>query len=81
MTQRLKGFNSYEDYLDSQLVEEDLYYLKVIILISATSVICKRSISKIFLVEDVESARLILMLGYRSGVKVHGKEEFYRERT
>ena len=31
MTQQLKGFNSYEDYLDSQLVEEDLYYLKVII--------------------------------------------------
>ena len=40
-----------------------------------------REISKIFVVEDVESARLILMLGYRSGVKVHGKEEFYRERT
>ena len=34
-----------------------------------------------FLAEDVESARLILVLGYRSGVKVHGKEEFYRERT
>ena len=29
----------------------------------------------------MESARLILVLGYRSGVKVHGKEEFYRERT
>ena len=29
MTQQLKGFNTYEDYLDSQLVEEDLYYLKV----------------------------------------------------
>ena len=37
--------------------------------------------SKIFVAEDVESARLILVLGYRSGVKVHGKEEFYRERT
>ena len=31
MTQQLKGFNTYEDYLDSQLVDEDLYYLKVII--------------------------------------------------
>ena len=29
MTQQLKGFNTYEDYLDSQLVDEDLYYLKV----------------------------------------------------
>ena len=34
-----------------------------------------------FVVKDIESARLILILGYRSGVKVHGKEEFYKERT
>lgn len=30
MTLQLKGFNTYEDYLDAHLVEEDLYYLKVI---------------------------------------------------
>ena len=86
MTQQLKGFNTYEDYLDSQLVEEDLYYLKVIINDDLTH-ICHadtnvlRDKLKYFLSEDVESARLILVLGYRSGVKVHGKEEFYRERT
>ena len=34
-----------------------------------------------FVVKDIESARLILILGYRSGVKVHSKEEFYKERT
>ena len=34
-----------------------------------------------FLLKDIESARLILILGYRSGVKVHSKEEFYKERT
>ena len=29
MTQQLAVFNSYEEYLDAHLVEEDLYYLKV----------------------------------------------------
>ena len=29
MTEQLKTFNTYEEYLDSHLVEEDLYYLKV----------------------------------------------------
>ena len=29
MTQQLSVFNSYEEYLDAHLVEEDLYYLKV----------------------------------------------------
>ena len=28
MTEELKVFNSYEEYLDSHLVDEDLYYLK-----------------------------------------------------
>ena len=28
MTQQLKVFDSYEEYLDSHLVDEDLYYLK-----------------------------------------------------
>ena len=28
MTQQLKNFNSYEEYLDAHLVDEDLYYLK-----------------------------------------------------
>lgn len=57
MTESLKLYDSYEEYLDAHLVDEDLYYLK-----------------------DIESARLILMLGYRSGVKVYGKEDFYKER-
>ena len=29
MSQPLKIFNSYEEYLDAHLVDEDLYYLKV----------------------------------------------------
>ena len=28
MTEQLKVFDSYEEYLDSHLVDEDLYYLK-----------------------------------------------------
>ena len=32
MTEQLKTFNTYEEYLDSHLVEEDLYYLKVVTL-------------------------------------------------
>lgn len=31
MSEQLRLFNSYEDYLDSHLVDEDLYYLKVAI--------------------------------------------------
>ena len=74
MTEQLKTFNTYEEYLDSHLVEEDLYYLKV-----ATS--NTEQYSSSCLSKDVESARLILMLGYRSGVKVYGQEDFYKERT
>ena len=73
MTEQLKTFNTYEEYLDSHLVEEDLYYLKV-----ATSNTAQYHFVSS---KDVESARLILMLGYRSGVKVYGQEDFYKERT
>ena len=74
MTEQLKTFNTYEEYLDSHLVEEDLYYLKV-----ATPTL--HNIHHLVSSKDVESARLILMLGYRSGVKVYGQEDFYKERT
>ena len=29
MSEQLRGYSSYEEYLDSHLVGEDLYYLKV----------------------------------------------------
>ena len=35
----------------------------------------------LYYLKDLESARLILTLGYRSGVKVHSREEFWEERT
>ena len=67
MVGSLRAYSSYEEYLDSHLVEEDLYYLKVVFLTFGPHPL-----------QDIESARLILTLGYRSSVKVRscrGKTE------